>query len=250
MVPGAPPRWLPLPFGVAVVAAGDRLNGRRARLVSRPDPEPQQQSICGHGFPPSSASLSWTFHPLLARRASRAVQGPDFGRSNRWWKPTGLSGRWPHGERLVSSTHLSLRIVSHSLGAPARPVSDWESRLGSGPAPARMSSLSPNRFAMQYYTCLSMKLSGSRDATYEPSRFPVAVPYPSPHRATPAYVVVTSSDLDTSRNKASVSGLSWISRILYMAQLVNRMRHLVTAAARQARSLAPGARPTRWNQLR
>ena len=34
------------------------------------------------------------------------------------------------------------------------------------------------------------------------------------------------------------------------AQLVNRMRHLVTAAARQARSLAPGARPTRWNQLR
>ena len=55
---------------------------------------------------------------------------------------------------------------------------------------------------------------GCRDATYEPSRFPVAVPYPSPHRATPAYVVVTSSDLDTSRNKASVSGLSWISRIL------------------------------------
>ena len=53
---------------------------------------------------------------------------------------------------------------------------------------------------------------GCRDATYEPSRFPVAVPYPSPHRATPAYVVVTSSDLDTSRNKASVSGLSWINR--------------------------------------
>ena len=46
---------------------------------------------------------------------------------------------------------------------------------------------------------------GCRDATYEPSRFPVAVPYPSPHLATPAYVVVTSSDLDTSRNKASVS---------------------------------------------
>ena len=54
---------------------------------------------------------------------------------------------------------------------------------------------------------------GCRDATYEPSRFPVAVPYPSPHRATPAYVVVTSSDLDTSRNKASVSGLSWISML-------------------------------------
>ena len=34
------------------------------------------------------------------------------------------------------------------------------------------------------------------------------------------------------------------------AQLVNRMRYLVTAAARQARSLAPGARATRWNQLR
>ena len=56
---------------------------------------------------------------------------------------------------------------------------------------------------------------GCRDATYEPSRFPVAVPYPSPHRATPAYVVVTSSDLDTSRNKASVSGLSWISRFQF-----------------------------------
>ena len=53
---------------------------------------------------------------------------------------------------------------------------------------------------------------GCRDATYEPSRFPVAVPYPSPHRATPAYVVVTSSDLDTSKNKTSVRGLSWISR--------------------------------------
>ena len=38
--------------------------------------------------------------------------------------------------------------------------------------------------------------------------------------------------------------------VFQMAQLVNRMRHLVTAAARQARSLAPGARPTRWNQLR
>ena len=59
---------------------------------------------------------------------------------------------------------------------------------------------------------------GCRDATYEPSRFPVAVPYPSPHRATPAYVVVTSSDLDTSRNKASVSGLSWISRFRFAAK--------------------------------
>ena len=37
---------------------------------------------------------------------------------------------------------------------------------------------------------------------------------------------------------------------LSKAQFVKCMRHLVTAAARQARSLAPGARPTRWNQLR
>ena len=41
-----------------------------------------------------------------------------------------------------------------------------------------------------------------------------------------------------------------LERAKVMAQLVNRMRHLVMAAARQARSLAPGARPTRWNQLR
>ena len=41
-----------------------------------------------------------------------------------------------------------------------------------------------------------------------------------------------------------------IPPVYVKAQLVNRMRHLVTAAARQARSLAPGARPTRWNQLR
>ena len=41
-----------------------------------------------------------------------------------------------------------------------------------------------------------------------------------------------------------------VGGLYLMAQLVNRMRHLVTAAARQARSLAPGARPTRWNQLR
>ena len=38
--------------------------------------------------------------------------------------------------------------------------------------------------------------------------------------------------------------------VINLAQLVNRKRHLVTAAPRQARSLAPGARPTRWNQLR
>ena len=66
---------------------------------------------------------------------------------------------------------------------------------------------------------------GCRDATYEPSRFPVAVPYPSPHRATPAYVVVTSSDLDTSRNKASVSGLSWISRYVFEGGMKAGRRH-------------------------
>ena len=62
-------------------------------------------------------------------------------------------------------------------------------------------------------SCLSMKLSKAAE-TQRMSHlgFQSAVPYPSPHRATPAYVVVTSSDLDTSRNKASVSILSWISR--------------------------------------
>ena len=72
---------------------------------------------------------------------------------------------------------------------------------------------------------------GCRDATYEPSRFPVAVPYPSPHRATPAYVVVTSSDLDTSRNKASVSGLSWISR-LSIGSVVTLSRSIVEECGR------------------
>ena len=41
-----------------------------------------------------------------------------------------------------------------------------------------------------------------------------------------------------------------VAEMYIKAQFVNYMRHLVTAAARQARSLAPGARPTRWNQLR
>ena len=72
------------------------------------------------------------------------------------------------------------------------------------------------------YLLIHEAQQGCRDATYEPSRFPVAVPYPSPHRATPAYVVVTSSDLDTSRNKASVSGLSWISRFGYVTDGVGR----------------------------
>ena len=86
---------------------------------------------------------------------------------------------------------------------------------------------------------------GCRDATYEPSRFPVAVPYPSPHRATPAYVVVTSSDLDTSRNKASVSGLSWISRLWFAAI------HLIVTAKNGISSVELGRRlgvkqPTAW----
>ena len=34
------------------------------------------------------------------------------------------------------------------------------------------------------------------------------------------------------------------------ARLAYRMRHLAAAAARQARSSVPEARPTRWNQLR
>ena len=77
---------------------------------------------------------------------------------------------------------------------------------------------------------------GCRDATYEPSRFPVAVPYPSPHRATPAYVVVTSSDLDTSRNKASVSGLSWISRIRFMSRAEPKHVQVGGMAPRRAHS--------------
>ena len=70
--------------------------------------------------------------------------------------------------------------------------------------------------AEYFFLLIHEAQQGCRDATYEPSRFPVAVPYLSPHRATPAYVVVTSSDLDTSRNKASVSGLSWISRYFFV----------------------------------
>ena len=46
----------------------------------------------------------------------------------------------------------------------------------------------------------------------------------------------------------NVNGL--FTSINFKAPLVNCMYHLVTAAARQARSLAPGARATRWNQLR
>ena len=81
--------------------------------------------------------------------------------------------------------------------------------MRNGNVPALLANLAKK------YLLIHEAQQGCRDATYEPSRFPVAVPYPSPHRATPAYVVVTSSDLDTSRNKASVSGLSWISRKKY-----------------------------------
>ena len=83
---------------------------------------------------------------------------------------------------------------------------------------------------------------GCRDATYEPSRFPIAVPYPSPHRATPAYVVVTSSDLDTSRNKASVSGLSWISRFWNVAAA----HYLSSARVADGCGVAPGKQPNEF----
>ena len=72
MVPGAPPRILPVPFGVAVVAAGDGLNGRGPGLVSRPDPEPHQESICRHVSPPSSASQFWMSRPLFTPSARSA----------------------------------------------------------------------------------------------------------------------------------------------------------------------------------
>ena len=75
--------------------------------------------------------------------------------------------------------------------------------------------ITSDNYWVMFFLLIHEAQQGCRDATYEPSRFPVAVPYPSPHRATPAYVVVTSSDLDTSRNKASVSGLSWISRMFF-----------------------------------
>ena len=46
------------------------------------------------------------------------------------------------------------------------------------------------------------------------------------------------------------AGRAFAAMDMNKAQLAYRMRYLATAAARQARSLAPGARPTRWNQLR
>ena len=65
-------------------------------------------------------------------------------------------------------------------------------------------------------------------------------------------------EADSWETRETFSITSWLDKestlhfghVNNKAQLVNRMRHLVTAAARQARSLAPGARPTRWNQLR
>ena len=69
---------------------------------------------------------------------------------------------------------------------------------------------------LQNVTCLSMKLSKAAETQRMSHRgFQSLCHIRGPHRATPAYVVVTSSDLDTSRNKASVSGLSWISRKRY-----------------------------------
>ena len=67
-----------------------------------------------------------------------------------------------------------------------------------------------------YFLLIHKAQQGCRDATYEPSQFPATVPNPSPHRATPADIIVTSSDPDTNRNRASVSGLSWISRYYFV----------------------------------
>ena len=59
------------------------------------------------------------------------------------------------------------------------------------------------------------------------------------------------ADLDSLDEESRDEGFEPCSELAKdKAQFVNCMRHLVTAAARQARSLAPGARPTRWNQLR
>ena len=63
-----------------------------------------------------------------------------------------------------------------------------------------------------------------------------------------AYIIGNSKTVLASTGKAM--GQVMKGSRYKKAQFVNRMRHLVTAAARQARSLAPGARPTRWNQLR
>ena len=59
-----------------------------------------------------------------------------------------------------------------------------------------------------------------------------------------------SEALDSLNDRAGVTRDKMAELEFFLAQFVNCMRHLVTAAARQARSLAPGARPTRWNQLR
>ena len=63
----------------------------------------------------------------------------------------------------------------------------------------------------------------------------------------PSRDVVTGADSPRENGRPSAAQYP---PVIFMAQFVNCMRHLVTAAARQARSLAPGARPTRWNQLR
>ena len=108
---------------------------------------------------------------------------------------------------------MSIQLTIQSPLPPKSPLSGFGG-TGAGPR-TDLSFDAPftDTAKVQKTTCLSMKLSKATETQRMSHRgFPVAVPYPSPHRATPAYVVVTSSDLDTSRNKASVSGLSWISR--------------------------------------
>ena len=67
----------PLPFGVALVAAGDRLNGAGASPVSGADPKPQQQSIRGHGLPLSCATVSRTSSPCSTDGRTGRYRGPN-----------------------------------------------------------------------------------------------------------------------------------------------------------------------------
>ena len=120
-------------------------------------------------------------------------------------------------------SHVSLRARDSCSGWRARTIRcHWLTAGASSGARRRTGGLN--------FLLIHEAQQGCRDATYEPSRFPVAVPYPSPHRATPAYVVVTSSDLDTSRNKASVSGLSWISRLNFDGVGVDTVSTVVAEA--------------------
>ena len=129
-----------------------------------------------------------------------AYEGYDYERVEHIAEPSLVSGQRMWRNRPVT-WHGDNRMERINLPSAAMGGYAYENSL------ILFRRMEPNAFLL-----IHEAQQGCRDATYEPSRFPVAVPYPSPHRATPAYVVVTSSDLDTSRNKASVSGFSWISR--------------------------------------